>query len=478
MTNSIGLKNKSLISLILTIFSLPVVLLDPRIGKFLFILISIVVFLEILKGNWIDTRIGLIAFTTIYYFGTYINFFFLKNFHFTSGPISYVMSNEQINFLSLHYVVVFQLGILVSYFSKDISFNRIKKDDLGYYKNFFLNWDFFLTAKFGLPVLLIVLFIDSLSLDWSRIRSEYTLESMSTIFFWLYLIFSLIALRLLYKNFLNKKRIYFEYFLVFVLLIFMNYLGVRQVLVWGLLTVIISYFFYLFKVKKVKLDFKNNIFYSVLLVASGIALLLLINISFLFRHQKTEMINILFNLSLAQLFKALLNGFIAETTFTTYNLLAVVDNILKGNSMFPFKNIFDFFIMIVPSFLYPEKYNMIYFSEFSRQYNVTPFGTWFIVGQFASSFKYPFFVFLSSYTYSTLQIKILEFLWKKSNLMIEYCLFYGLTYVFTSLYVVRGITEGGLKVCLTIFIGLYFFKFVLRFIKKSIRVTNFKIEKK
>ena len=76
------------------------------------------------------------------------------------------------------------------------------------------------------------------------------------------------------------------------------------------------------------------------------------------------------------------------------------------------------------------------------------------------------------------KIKILEFLWKKSNLMIEYCLFYGLTYVFTSLYVVRGITEGGLKVCLTIFIGLYFFKFVLRFIKKSIRVTNFKIENK
>ncbi len=469
-------RKKSIFYILFIIFTIPVIITVPIISKFIFLIVSVLTLYEISKGHWIDLRIGLLAFSTLYFFGTYINFFYLNNFHFSSGAIREVMENYEINVKALQYVTMFQLGILTSYYKEKINFLKFLFSKRESSPIVSLTLEYLKLIKYGIPLLLLLLIIDSFSLDWGRLRNEYSLESMSTIFYWLYVLFALLSISLIYNRSYYKRISISLISIILIIIVFLNYLGVRQVLIWGVVNMGISYSLFLHLVNKSPLDFKNNLYKVFLFGFLSIGFLLLINVSFLFRHQKAEMFSVLMNLNMSQLFNGVLNGFIAETTFTTYNLLSVVENNSIGNSMFPLKNIFDIFFLFIPSFIFPEKYNYIYFFTFARTYDVTPFGSWYIIGEFASSLYYPILVYFGAFLYASIQLSFIKKLAKKCKSIIQFCSYYGITYVFGSLYVVRGVTEGGVKVGISIFIGIIGLKFLINIFKTIVFNSSNKIK--
>jgi len=435
----------------------------PKVCIVIFLINIFYIIGQIIKYKLIDFRIGLLAFTSLYYFGSYINYFYYKKVHFSSGEIADIMLDPQINIIALFFVVLFQLGVMLHFETVKLGISSFyKKKSFNYVITPFMSKDNYLLLKYGIPIVGIIFLAELSILDWARISQEYTLEAISRVFFFFYVLFALLALKYSYTKYYLKQSPKFIYIIILLLLPILNYMGVRQIIFWGVLNIFICSYTFLYITENNKFSFIGTISRLTKYFTISFLFLMAISIGFLFRHQKTEIFSVLSSMTLMDVINAVRSGFIAETTFTAFNLLAVVDQASHGNSMFPLMNIFDFFVLFIPTWLFPEKYNYVHYFNFAKEFNVTPFGSWYIVGEFVASLYYPVLVFMGAFLYVNLIYYFVKYLLKKSKTILSFCLYYSITYVFASLFTVRSPVESGLKVGVTIFIAILLLKYFLK----------------
>jgi hypothetical protein len=463
MSNNIFSAVKNII-LLYCFVALVVALAFRELSIYIFPINVLIATILALSGRWIDARIGLLLFASLYYLGQFFNFFIIDLPDITSGlnnNVGFHLTDYYINIQALNYVVVFQLGLLVQLLINKLDFQNI----YNYHKIKILTYDFFIAIKLVRLTLFLIFILLLSTLNWNEIGSKYTLEGMANIYFVYYLFISIMIMDFIYKGvYLRKSQYMFVIGVVFSLILF-NYLGVRQVLFWSSMILFVSVSIFLHIYKGSSLSIAKNKKYFIFGIFLFSFFLMLLNIGFLFRHQKTEMVNVLMGVTFLDLLNAIVSAFFAETKLTTYNLLAVVDENTRGNYLSFFNMLRDLLVMLVPSGLWAEKYEYLETVRFAKEYNVTPFGTWYIVGELVSSVVYPIYVFIASYIYSIFLYIFSSQIFHRSRSLIVASIFYGIAYVFLGLYVVRGTLSGGFKIAVSLLFGIV----VLNFLLKQIR---------
>ncbi|WP_212896037.1 hypothetical protein [Capnocytophaga canis] len=147
-------------------------------------------------------------------------------------------------------------------------------------------------------------------------------------------------------------------------------------------------------------------------------------------------------------------GYNAETSLTIYNLMSSVEQSLKGNDFFFFPEIKDFVVMMIPSFWFSEKADYLSFVSFDNEFNVAPFGTYFVVGELILSLRYKFlFVVFAFFVNLFSHYFYLKFLIKTNFVkMVAYT--FGLSILFFS--PVRGLIAPAVKIFITFVASIYF----------------------
>jgi len=448
--------------------SLGFVLLDVTLSLYIFPVNCFLIIVICSLGKWVDIRIGLLFFTSIYYVGQYLNFFILNSDDISSGLsdriIIFNLNDYYTNIEALSHVVVFQVGVLVQFISQEFSFNE--KYYLYRYKNI-IDSKYVDLIKFGKWPIIFLLILFTLQLDWELIKYKYTLGGMSEVFFLCYLLFTISTMDFIYRIYSGRLINYLHVFWLMFFLIIFNYLGVRQVLFWSACILFFGFSSF-YSIKNCNtlgfLDNKKSFF---IVILCALSFLMVLNIGFLFRHQKMEMLNVLANLSFSQIFSSTLSGFFAETKLTTYNLLAVINENNNGNTLRFLESFRDFFVMLIPSGLWREKYQYLEVINFSKEHNVTPFGTWYIVGFFSSLVVHPFYLFITSYIYSFFIYAVSVKIFSQHRPLVFASTLYGVAYSFLGLYVVRGTLFGGVKIALSIMCSLFILNVGIRILKNG-----------
>lgn len=402
------------------------------------------------QGRWLDSRVGLLLFSSLYYLGTYTTFFWIGVTDIASFAerVQKNLTSYDINIQALVFVVVFQLGIIVSCSIQRLALALIPRTDSKI--NAIVSDADVKLVRYGVPLALAIYASTLLGLDWQRISREYTLDNISNSFFSTYLIFTFLAFELIIVRKQKKRIPYRAIFITFTLVLIFNYLGVRQVLVWGSGIAVIAFATFIHVIKNSNLNLIRNMKKTMIFGLVAFAFFTAVSVSFLFRHKKNEIWNVLGQVGVEDLTSLVKRGFVAESSLTSYNLLAVVEENNRGNSLFPLQNLLDPAIMMVPRAIWPQKYDYIATVKFDRRHNVKPFGTWYIAGLFASSLLYPCFVFLGSLLYASfLRAASMHILRRSSSLAMAATLL-ALNYIFLGLYIVRGSWEGGVKLFFTL----------------------------
>jgi hypothetical protein len=459
--------------LLYLILSLVMVLVFNELSVYFFLINFTIAIAQALSGRWIDIRVGLLLFTSLYYFGHFLHFFIIGMNDVTSGLRSDIVLNfldYEINIQALTYVVVFQLGLLIQLTSCKINFMQFY--DRYHKTGMVLSYDYFIMIKVSKPILLLIFILLLTTLDWHRISYEYTLGGTSNVFLVFYLLFAILTMSFIYRSFfLGKIPSYTFIILGIFFIVLFNYLGVRQTLFWAAIILITSGAIFSHIYKANTLSFSRNKGYFTFFLLFITLFLMLISISFLFRHQKAEMMNVLININIVDLLNAVISSFFAETRLTSYNLLSVVNENSNGHHLSFLGVLFDMLVMFVPSGLWKEKYEYIETVRFAKEYGVTPFGTWYIVGLLASSIFYPILVFTASYVYSTFLTIVSTNIFTRCNSLVVASIFYGISYVFMGVYIVRGTLSGGIKIAISLIFGIVFMNYLLK-IMRYIFVQN------
>jgi hypothetical protein len=460
-----------ILSLLYLFLTLILILSFNNLSVYFFPINIIIAITLFLSGKWVDIRIGFLLFLSLYYIGHFFEFFIFGMPDISSNLRDEIVSNltdHTINLQALTFVVASQLGVLINFSLNKTDYRRLYFFKLKKYPP--MSFDYLNTAKYLMPFITFLFLFLILFLDWARISEEYTLSGVSTIFFTFYALSALLAISFIYNTiYLSKTPYLLTFYGLFAIFLF-NYLGVRQTLLWGGLIIFISSAMFIHCYKNNSFSILDNGRTYMLGILFALIFLILIGISFSFRHQKIEMMNVLMSIDIEVLLDLLVDGFFAETRFTSYNLLAVVNENNHGHHLSFVGVLLDMFTMLIPHGMWPSKYEYIESIRFSKEYDVTPFGTWYIVGLFTSIFAYPSLVFLAVYTYSGFLRRISIGIFNKSRSIIMSSVFYGIFYVFLALYVVRGTLSGGFKLAITLILMFI----VLNLVKKILLKCSLK----
>ncbi len=298
----------------------------------------------------------------------------------------------------------------------------------------------------SLGIILFMLFFLAFSqVDFSVMHNEYTLtEGLSLVFGIAYLLFGVMVFQIFVqgKEYWNTITTY----LSAIVIILLMSLGVRQVIVWFFLALFFGHFLRS-KVQFSRLD--KRIVASSPRIIIMLYFLLLLVLQYRFRKS--------FEFSFSP--SSLLFPIQAETSLTFASFYHVIMEI-KSDMSQNFIWLFDYFTMLVPSQLWPSKYNYLVLENMQQMHNLTPFGTYFLPSilyiSSSSILGYMFQVF----TYAVV-ISILWLWIKRSNL---YLYLAPLFLSFAVLYPVRGTFHGGFKI-FTYFIFLLLLIKLIGYIK-------------
>tara|TARA_B100000989_G_C19518340_1_gene462870 strand:+ start:715 stop:2103 length:1389 start_codon:yes stop_codon:yes gene_type:complete len=393
-----------------------------------------------------DFRSGLLLITLLYSFLGVMHFLINGDHDLGQGGYNLFASLEDpfVNYLAIQYINFFLIGICLhslvvknSYLIiiNDASINSKMYSFRDYRIKLFLAFCLFLFFSF--------------SLDWQRILSEYTLEGISLTFFLSYYIFFIYSFYILQRGKLNLVSLIPLFFIIVIFFL----TGTRQTIFWGILLLALS--FYIFRLKennekdrKLKiLNLKtiiklSTLFFLILILFSG---------AVYFRVNRDPEMLLSFFSNLPLIFKLFINLFIAETMYTYYNLLIVLD--LSLNGVFSLLNFFnDLILQIIPAQIFPEKYKFMDFNNLSLEKNLTPFGTWFSIGMFTTISFHPLLICFYSFLYCSFLNFLSLPLRKLTNNNPEYIAFYCVIYIFCSVYIVRATIAGGLKIAFSIIV--------------------------
>jgi len=437
----------------------------PLLSYSLLILLMLIL---LFKKGLIDFRIGFLGMITVYSILPIINYFIFNSHNVGIGSYKSfaLLESYELNLKALQFVSYFSLGICMhiifrknKFISslKELSSKELALEDLKKY-----DWKLYISY--------LLFFITLLFLDWGRIRSEYTLEGVSLTFFMSYFIFSIYGVFIASTGKLSISKV----IPLFIIMAIFAFMGTRQTIFWGLLILFISNIIFLSRTKKrffTKSSLKRIIKYT-----SIIGLLITIfAVTVSYRVNKDiGLIFVILN-DLPMIFKLSFSLFLSETYYTFYNLLIVIHSSLNG--YLPLSSLFnDFFVQMIPSQIFSNKYAYMDFINLSREYDLTPFGTWYIVGMIATVSFIPFISMVLGYLYCEL-INLSSLVVRKTTSSLgEFSAFYALIYVFCCFYSIRGTIAGGLKMALSIFIIIILFKFI-PIIYKFIQIQNGRLNK-
>lgn len=390
------------------------------------------------RYSFLDFRVGFVFLLTLY------SFYSSLNFYISDFNVVLPVANNFIDKISTD--TQKQAFIINHAFILGVLFNIV------YEKNHFLyaqkNLILRKTNNFQIILFLIsiLLILSLIKLDWNRIRSEYTLGGVSNTFFLSYLLFGYLIYSSINKSFV---KIVILFLLSFILL----YMGVRQVIFWGILMFVLHKNF--INQKKLLLNSLNLKF-----LFASIFVLTFFTIAVYFRENRDQTLSSLFYIDYIYLLNLTVNLFYSETIYTYCNLYQVYDHI--SSLEYTLLNfISDFIVQIVPHSLFPEKYNYLHYRIINPDNLLNPFGSWYYVGSIALITKQPILVFIISFIICYLFNNLFRL--KQFNIFTSNFKYssYFIIYLFCFLYNVRSPIIGGFKIAFTIILFLLIIELTL-----------------
>ena len=221
----------------------------------------------------------------------------------------------------------------------------------------------------------------------------------------------------------------------------LGFFGVRQVLFWLFISLLISYFFKSYISNK-KINWFRIFFYlSIITVFFAVILI--------FRNQK-----LLDATVLSRTGEMILFGFKAETNYTFYNMFSSID-ISKREDLFFMKSFGDILYYLIPRPIFPNKYEFISLYQFIKSYDLSPFGSSFYLGELKLTLRYDFFILLFGLIISFVSETFLLHTLKKKDILLLTLYISFLVMVF--IYPIRGPIGGGIKIFLQYNLIFYIF---------------------
>ena len=332
-------------------------------------------------------------------------------------------------------------------------FNIIFRNRLNLIKNDreFENSEINLSNKFLLYLILLILIVASLnSIDFNAIRDQYKLSGFNILFSLCYILNFIILVYFFNEN-KNKKFI-----IIFILLyiVILGFLGVRQTIFWLLSSLLLAYLLISY-VNNQKVNWSQIIFFlPIVIILFGLVLGYRVN-----KEVDLSLLSRTIELSFG--------GILSETSYTYYNFMAVLDHITPNNSenkpdLFFMKNFKDIFYYLIPSEIFPNKYEYIELVQLDIMYNLKPFGTYFYLGELKLGLRYNFLVYIFGILVGFLTEFLLFYVLKKKDRLLA--ALYVSFIIMALAYPVRGSIGGGVKIFISFnFIMFYLLKYKLIF---------------
>lgn len=263
------------------------------------------------------------------------------------------------------------------------------------------------------------------SIDFELQKKSYDLHGFRLLFAICFILNFLI----LCYFFNDKFKV--KYFVLIILLysLTLGYFGVRQVLFWLYISLLISYFFKSYIRQK-----KINWFLIFFLLFTSI---FIFGFILGFRNEKEFSFDII-----SRLWSLSIYGITAETSFTFYNMMASI-KLSYITDFFFMKDFRDIIIYLIPYPIFPNKYEFMTLIQFANDYNLKPYGTYFILGELKLSLRHDIFICLFAFLIGfMMEFFLFLVLKKKSNL---FTVLYISFVTMVLIYSVRNTIPAGIK---------------------------------
>ena len=417
---------------------------------YVYFLITFLLILSIITKHNLKAWYWLSLFLVLYALPHFILFYlFGKNSTVIDINYNKILNDFDNNLKAIRLLSSFVIFLFIgsSFYNLVIGSNLIRINS-----NFYLNNanNIKMNNRFILNLILFSLIIFSfLSVDFTSLKNEYKLIGFNIVFSLCYFI-NFIILIVFFNQKINNKLLFFG---IFLYLIILSILGVRQIIFWLFLSLLIAHFFKCYLLKK-EINWKLIFIYS-------FSLLLIFGIVLGYRANKqidSEIFNRIIELSYS--------GIVAETTYTFYNLLAVYDltseNVGDNRDLFFMKNFIDAIFYLIPSFIFPNKYEYIELLKIAKEFNLKPFGTYFYLGEIKLGLRYNILIYFYAIILGFFTEYFLNYVIKKKDKLL-YVLYIAFL-VMVIIYPVRGTIPGGIKIFITFNLLVYFIiKYKFRF---------------
>ena len=371
-----------------------------------------------------------------------------------------IMYNPLYNAIGLEVILVYLAGLYASYFLyNNFKKNRNHDADIGRLEDDFK----FLMSRsankmtFLLLAVFILLLLSFKNIDFSMVKEQYAVGDMGfSILMGIGYILNFLFIIMYIKMRVNKKEK--KYLAVILILLsyisILSYLGIRQVIFWFIVSILLITFYY----KEVLYGEKVN---KKVLLSSLFIVLCAIFFGLIGAFRKTKTLDFIFELSFSDFINIVWMAVRWETDLTLYNLFGVID-LMRTHSidLFPLRQLADFFYLLIPSFIFSDKSNYLIMqklpeiSEGLTGVTITRGGTYFIIGELLLGLKYKLLIFLFGFLIG-IAGEVFYNTMRKRNFMFMIFYFFAITYLYA--YSIRGLMVGGLKMALFYGVVIYVF---------------------
>ena len=405
-----------------------------KINIYIYFFLASIIFLTIftkhnIKGwYWLSLMLIIYSFPHFFYY-----YFFGQSPVINNESLKLIMNDSNYNLEAIKLLSSF----IISLYCGSALFNLIKSlpiynQSIIYKEDIKAN----LFGKFFIYIILGFLLYSSFqSIDFNVQKNSYNLGG----FRFLFAVCFILNFLILCYFFYDKSKI--KYLILFLLLysLILGYFGVRQVLFWLYVSLLIAYFFKSYIEKK-----KINWFLIIIIL-----FITFLVFGFILGYRNEKEFSIY---TLSRAWSLSVYGLNAETSFTFYNMMASI-KLSYITDFFFMKDFKDIFLYLIPFPIFPNKYEFMTLIQFARDYDLKPYGTYFILGQLKLSLRYDILIHLFAFLVGfMMEIFLFLVLKKKSNLLV---ILYISFVTMVLIYSVRNTIPAGIKVFISYNLLIY-----------------------
>ncbi len=433
-------KTLSTLSLLIIPIAISIIYISSfEFNFYLYLFLVVSIFLLLFTKHNIKAWFWLSLFLIIYSFPHFTEYYFFEgNNMITAKKYNYIINESTYNLEAIRLLLSFILSLvlgsnLFSLFNVRLKIEESKKKllinirpKMSIYKKIILFSLMFFLAIYSISVI-----------DFSVQSQGYSLGGFNILFGVCYILHFF----LLYQ-FLNIKDRYKYFILILVLYsIILGFFGVRQVLFWLFVSLLIAYFFKSYIANK-KINW-IRIFFYLSLVTVFFAIILA------FRNQK-----LLDATVLSRTGEMIFFGLRAETNYTFYNMFSSI-HVSENEDLFFMKSFRDTLYYLIPRPILPNKYEFITLYQFIKSHDLSPFGSSFYLGELKLTLRYDVLILLFGLIISFASEFFLLHTLKKKDILLLTLYISFLVMVF--IYPIRGPIGGGVKVFIQYNLIFYIF---------------------